>query len=76
VSILPEVITHNAGQPDAVVMALIGCVQYQSQASTKIHQTRFVYYMYNHKSIFFYAGQGVDAKDLMLTRIEEDDYAD
>ncbi|MGH9756368.1 MAG: hypothetical protein ACRD4M_01410 [Candidatus Acidiferrales bacterium] len=70
--------THIPNQPDVLVIALIGCIKYQSQASPKYRQTRFVYeILHLHaRTRFFEIGKDVAASDLWLIRDEEGDYSD
>lgn len=62
-----------------ILPVLIGCIDYQFQASSTHHHARFVYEIFHvgePHTRFFIAGEGVKAEDLLLIRNEADDYAD
>jgi hypothetical protein len=62
-----------------ILPVLIGCVDYQFQASTVHHHVRFVYEVFHAgepHTRFFLAGQGVKADDMLFIRNGADDYAD
>jgi len=73
-----EALTHLPDKPETEFFTpvLIGCVDYQSQASPKHHQTRFVYEIFHaHGNLFLKPGEDISADKLQLVRIETDDYA-
>ena len=62
-----------------ILPVLIGCVDYQFQASSAHHHIRFVYEIFHAsdpRTRFFLAGQGTKADDLNLIRNTSYDYTD
>jgi hypothetical protein len=62
-----------------ILPVLIGCVDYQFQASAIHHHVRFVYEVFHAAephTRFFLAGNGVKADELSFIRNEADDYTD
>jgi hypothetical protein len=76
--IYEDAVTPLSDHPNVryIAAVLIGCVSYQFGASTRKHQTRFVYGIYHARgTLYFVEGQDVPADDLKLERLETNDYA-
>jgi hypothetical protein len=68
---------NHGEQGDFIVLALVGCVDYQFSSSAKHHQTTFVYEFFRAQDRlrWFPIGENHAPKDILAIRNESDDYA-